>query len=339
MCSASGGAEARSEAILLFVWVLWLIHLTIHNNTPFHASIILLLFFVSVVTSLSLFSTYFIIYFVKGDNAYDTLYKESLFFIPQEIFNFTITLSGIALFIPLLCSVLMDKLEGASKYVKSLFSYMFMFHIMVPWFSSYAFTRCWDVGWDNNYNVILSKANDMEDDDVAEDKEEQIDLNKAKFLQKSRVITLGLVGINVGIYVLPIICFVLILLFLLSFAGFAAMSFIILLFYNVGFDISCLFSAMTRAKTKASNTLSQSQINLNSNKMNNNDAVEIIEDQRKEHSGAKNSSGNNNNNNNGDDDDDDDDDMIYIPSSFVDPESGSKPTLGQKDSKRQHSVV
>ena len=91
------------------------------NNTTFHASIILLSFSVSFVT-LSLFGVYFIVYFIAYKDGYNQLCKESLSILPQ-LFEFTITIFGISLLFPFVCSVLVGRLEGAAKNVKSL-SYM-----------------------------------------------------------------------------------------------------------------------------------------------------------------------------------------------------------------------
>ena len=197
--------------IMGVVWTMWVAHVIVHNQKKFHPIIMQFLYFLSALTSLSFAASYFILFFIENKTIYEALLVPGM---SKELLDIVLILMGVAAICPILTNFLISAdLDGVSVLLRSFFAYFLSFHMMIPWFSSYSFARCWDLSWgnrpassDHDSHDGRRKASSMGSEmdlDLIDEKVDVVDLMKARFLQYSRLVTFGLIVFNFGVYFMP----------------------------------------------------------------------------------------------------------------------------------------
>lgn len=239
----SNYSEILVEIIMLLVWIVWVGHVIIHNKRKFHTIIIQCLYVISMLTSFSLALSYIwiLIDVMIKNNGKVNLLKDptavELFVVDSMSIQAKVYVLLLMLFVtigPFIANALMTlNLVGFKILLKTCVAYFLSFHMIVPWFSSYAFARCWDLSWGNR--PLSQFEIDLENSDIdihninkhsaaagnergrtnsattrKQEKEVELiggkfDENKimrAKFLQYSRMVALGILVLNLFVYFL-----------------------------------------------------------------------------------------------------------------------------------------
>ena len=110
-------------------------HLVIHKNHQFNEYIMKLSYVLSYVLSIIMQTSLFTSVFITSKK-----YGKSISTIIFDLFLFTIVS-------PFLCAILAGRgsLDAFKLLSKTIFPFFATFYLMIPWFSSYVFARCWDV--------------------------------------------------------------------------------------------------------------------------------------------------------------------------------------------------
>ena len=136
---------------------LWVVHVFIHNTKKFSVFLVQFLFVISVIISLTVFVALFlqIGYFRMYRDKYDiddaVIKAIKINQMSTEMEWGIIYLMLYAIISPFINSLLVDRggIGGFLAILKTMMPFYLAFYLMIPWFSSYSFARCWDLTWGN----------------------------------------------------------------------------------------------------------------------------------------------------------------------------------------------
>ncbi len=171
---------------LLFgaIWVLYILHVTIHHNNKFNYIIFYVLVLFSLLTSLTLWAALFHYVFIE---IHET--------IPQSLqYAHPVVYMAIAVFIlQFVCGLaLSGKMHSFMYMIKSFIIYLLFVPLLIAWFASYAYSRIWDVSWGNR----VTETNDMS--------AEQKDIMISQFKEKSLILIGILISLNTAVFFIPL---------------------------------------------------------------------------------------------------------------------------------------
>ena len=199
------------------VWLIWVLHIMIHRENNFNEMIFKVLYALSVIMQLSLFASLALI----GINGDSFVKSYKLTGLPSSLSTTLLYLFLFTISAPFICAILLDRKyclhrEGGFRLlVRTVIPFYLSFYLMIPWFSSYSFARCWDLSWGNRpadeekghagehgggKAQIVRNNEELKGLTREENKKEEV---QAKFKNISWIIVLLLVGINIGVYSAP----------------------------------------------------------------------------------------------------------------------------------------
>ena len=225
--------DTISLVAVILGWLLWIAHVVTHNKegkeNQFHPTIISALYALSGVMTICLFGSLIAVCVKEGGDVVDAMKLEEM---SIEVQYFLVTLFVFSLIAPFFCALLVDKcrLGGVKLLFKTVIPFFLSFYLMIPWFSSYAFARCWDLTWGNrpagtelddahksghsggggNNDAIIGMRNDdaikkrLYSVDDPNDRVSEKDKVKARFRHQSRIVVFVLIVINLGLYGVPL---------------------------------------------------------------------------------------------------------------------------------------
>ena len=145
-----------TDVTLYFCWIMWAAHVIIHNTHKFNRNLLTFLYFLSVLMAFCLVASLFHIVIIKKESLSSAIKLNEM---SMELLQKILYLMYFTIVAPFICSILVDKgnLHGFALLLKTCIPFFISFYLMIPWFSSYAFSRCWDLTWGNRYifnNII-----------------------------------------------------------------------------------------------------------------------------------------------------------------------------------------
>ena len=141
----SDSLQVLVSIIMGIVWTVWITHVIVHNQQKFHPIIMQFLYLLSVLTSLSFVLSYIVLFAIEQRGLYEALLIDGM---TKETLNYLLLILALAAVCPIITNFLISAdLKGVWVLLKSFFAYFLSLHMMIPWFGSYSFARCWDLSW------------------------------------------------------------------------------------------------------------------------------------------------------------------------------------------------
>ena len=147
------------NTFLFAIGLLWCIHVIGHHFHKFHKTIFLFLQILSVIMALTFFAAmgHIVGMSIFGDKNFQSSLK--LEEMSDIMFYVLIGLTLFTLIAPFICSILVDlgtkDCQAFLLLIKAAIPFYLSFYLMIPWFSSYAFVRCWDLTWGNRPSTAI----------------------------------------------------------------------------------------------------------------------------------------------------------------------------------------
>ena len=205
------GEDAKVIGILIFLGILYLLHIFIHNRKQFNYPIMIVLVILSFLTSVVSFSSVIHYTFTQGQDAlYDIVpHGEVILYLGMATFFGPFLLAG----------MLSGRLHSVCYMIQSFIQYILFLPMMIAWFGSYSYSRTWDLSWGNR---PANELNDISEDDRK--------LMQTKFKETSIKIILVTAALNIGIFFVPLEGQ---LIFMAAYFGIALIQMLFSFFYSL----------------------------------------------------------------------------------------------------------
>lgn len=218
------------------LWAIYLIHVVVHHKYRFIYIIMYILVLVSFFTSIVSFGS-LIHYelFNTGSPLLTTIING----------NVTLYLGSFVFIGPFIIALLLSgRGHSTLLMIKAFIPYLLFMPMMISWFGSYSYSRTWDLSWGNRPS---NELNDI----TAEQRKNMV----KDFKEKSRLLILGILVLNVIVFFLPLDGIIIIMNIFFVLASiqmlFSLIFVLIKIFYKIRFSIKrCRVCCRNRRKRK-----------------------------------------------------------------------------------------
>ena len=168
--------QTLQVTVIFLCFAIWTLHIVVHNTHKFNRNLVTFLYFLSFVITSAIVTCLIDIIAIKQYNFQQAMEVLNLdnndkllnySFATKIVYLICFTIIG-----PFICCLLSDigNFRGFGLLCKTIIPFVFSFFLLIPWFSSYAFARCWDLTLtnrgDNDDNNDDSKEIDTTGDAV-----------------------------------------------------------------------------------------------------------------------------------------------------------------------------
>lgn len=170
--------------IAIVFWVIYFVHIFVHNRSRFNYMIIILLLGMTFATSLISFFSLFNYAFIDNRISISEIF---------ESYNIVIYLSIYVLIGPFIVSIaLSGKCHSFLFMLKSCIFYYLFLPMLVGWFASYSYSRLHDLSWGNRPSSELHVTS------IQKRKE-----TMTKFKDTNRILIIIIAAVNLGLFFVP----------------------------------------------------------------------------------------------------------------------------------------
>ena len=181
-----GGYDVLQQVVIFLCFGIWAFHVIIHNTHKFDRNVMTFLYFLSFAMAGSLSFSIFHILIIRGQPLDKAIKLDQM---SQALLEKILDLMYFTIGAPFACALLVDRggLHGFGLLCKTAGPFFFSFFLMIPWFSSYAFSRCWDLTWGNRpastelddahgAHGLIQARNNLDDNDDDNENDEDAEL-------------------------------------------------------------------------------------------------------------------------------------------------------------------